>query len=73
MNHNYLENEQQEQFSITFSKDEHWLYEWVNQQVKELPFTKSGYAKRLFINDYQRMKCNGGKKKYPPSTSAVIY
>ena len=73
MNHDNLQNEQQEQFSITFSKDEHWLYEWVNQQVKELPFTRSGYAKRLFINDYQRMKYNGGKKKYPPSTSAVIY
>ena len=71
---NYTDtNDNQEQFSITFSKDEKWLYEWVNEQVKTLPFTRAGYTKRLYINDYQRMKFNGGKRKYPVTTAAVIY
>ena len=70
---NHTDQHEQDQFSITFSKDEKWLYEWVNEQVRTLPFTRAGYTKRLYMNDYQRMKCNGGKRKYPATTSAVIY
>ena len=73
MNNSTKQTDQQEQFSITFSRDEKWLYEWVNEQVRTLPFTRAGYTKRLYMNDYQRMKCNGGKRKYPATTSAVIY
>ena len=60
---NHTDQNEQGNFAITFSKDEKWLYEWVNEQVRTLPFTRAGYAKRLYMNDYQRMKCNGGKEK----------